>query len=74
MPIKDLSLIPAQAHLIMAACSSHQEGRWRARLQYSRPSVSHKCSQIQRGICGNNSQRLCQTARRHWLPCVPHTL
>lgn len=65
MPIKDLSLIPAQAHLIVAACSSHQEGQWRARLRYSRPLVSHKRTQI---------QRLRQTARRHWLPCVPHTL
>lgn len=33
----------------------------------SKPSVSCKCSQIQRGICGNNGQRLRPTARRHQL-------
>lgn len=38
----------------------------------SRPSVSRKCSQIQRGICGNNGQRLRPTARRHQLQGEQH--
>ena len=77
-PLEGLSLILAWAHIIMAACSSHQERGWRARLRYSRPSGSCKCSQIQRGTESEvDLQQWPEAAPgscRHRLPHRPHTL